>query len=176
MSDYRPGASSRAARLRTPEQFAAATGEGATWRAARQWLAASARVEPQDAGLERLGAAPMSSDPSADSSGESVHHSASALHPTPELGGVRFGFTVSRRQARRAVQRVMVKRVLREAARSATGTLNGLARDARVDVVLRLRAPLPKRPEMSLSQVKRTLRNEADSLIGQLARHLRADA
>jgi ribonuclease P protein component len=172
MSDCRPGALSRAARLRTPEQFAAATGERATWRAARQWLAASARVEPQVAGLEQPSAAAIASD----SSGESVDHSASAFHLTPETGRVRFGFTVSRRQARRAVQRAMVKRVLREAARVAAGTLNGLARDARVDVVLRLRAPLPPRSEMSLSQVKRTLRSEADSLISQLARHLRADA
>jgi ribonuclease P protein component len=104
-----------------------------------------------------------------------VAHSALAFHPAPKPGGVRFGFTVSRRQARRAVQRAMVKRVLREAARGAAGTLNGLAGDSGVDVVLRLRASLPKRSEMSLSQVKRTLRSEADSLIGQLARHLRAD-
>jgi RNase P protein component len=172
MSDCCPDASSRPARLRTPEQFAAATGERATWRAARQWLAASARVEPQGAGLERPAAVPIASD----SSGESVDHSASASPRTSRPCGVRFGFTVSRRQARRAVQRAMVKRVLREAVRSASGGLNGLARDTRVDVVLRLRAPLPQRSEMSLSQVKRTLRTEADSLIGQLARHLRADA
>ena len=172
MSDCGPGALSRAARLRTPGEFAAATGERATWRAARQWLAASARVQAHGAGLERPAAVPIASD----RSGERVDHSASALHRTPKPGGVRFGFTVSRRQARRAVQRAMVKRVLREAARSATGTLNGLARDAHVDVVLRLRAPLPQPSEMSLSQVKRTLRTEADSLIGQLARHLRADA
>jgi len=172
MSDCRPGALSRAARLRTPEQFAAATGGRATWRATRQWLAASARVEPQGAGLERPAAAAIASD----SSEESVDHPALAFDVAPRTGGVRFGFTVSRRQARRAVQRAMVKRVLREAARSAAGTLNGLAGLARLDVVLRLRAPLPRRSEMSLSQVKRTLRTEADSLIGQLARHLRADA
>jgi RNase P protein component len=172
MSDCRPGALSRAARLRTPEQFAATTGERATWRATRQWLAASARVEPQGAGLER----PIAATVSSDRSEESVDHSALAFDLVSRPGGVRFGFTVSRRQARRAVQRAMVKRVLREAARSAAGTLNGLAGDARVDMVLRLRAPLPRRSEMSLSQVKRTLRTEADSLIRQLARHLQAGA
>ena len=173
MSDCRPGALSRAARLRTPEQFAAASGERATWRASRQWLAASARVEPPGAGSECTQAAPIA----ADSSGSNVDHSASAFDRAPELAGVRFGFTVARRQARRAVERVMVKRVLREAARSAAGTLRSFAHEgARIDIVLRLRAPLPQRSEMSLSQVKRTLRTEADSLIGQLARHLRAGA
>ena len=168
MSDGRPDALSRAARLRTPEQFAAASGERATWRAARQWLAASARVDPRDAGLERLAAAPIS--------GDSVDNSASVFHPKPKLEGVRFGFTVGRRQARRAVERVMVKRVLREAARNGAGALRELARDCNLDVVLRLRAPLPERSEMSLALVKRSLRAEADSLLSQLARHLRAGA
>jgi RNase P protein component len=168
MSDGRPDALSRAARLRTPEQFAAASGERATWRAARQWLAASARVDPRDAGLGRLAAAPIS--------GDRVDNSASLLHLKPKLEGVRFGFTVGRRQARRAVERVMVKRVLREAARNGAGALRELARDGSLDVVLRLRAPLPERSEMSLALVKRSLRAEADSLLSQLARHLRAGA
>ncbi len=168
MRPCRPGALSRPARLRTPEQFAAASGERATWRAARQWLAASARVEPQGAGVEQRVAAPIS--------GDSVGNSASVFRLNPAPDSVRFGFTVGRRQARRAVERVMVKRVLREAARNAAGTLHSLARDCSIDVVLRLRAPLPERSEMSLSRVKRSLREQADSLIGQLARHLRAGA
>jgi RNase P protein component len=98
----------------------------------------------------------------------------------PESGSqtdaVRFGFTVGRRQARRAVRRVMVKRVLREAARNAAGTLRPLAGNRSLDVVLRLRSPLPDRSQMGLAQVKRSLRAEADSLIAQLARHLRASA
>jgi ribonuclease P protein component len=89
---------------------------------------------------------------------------------------VRFGLTVGRRQARRAVERAMVKRVLREAVRNAAGTLGELVRDRNLDLVLKLRAPLPERCEMSLAQVKRSLRTEADALIGQLARHLRAGA
>ena len=87
---------------------------------------------------------------------------------------MRFGFTVGRRQARRAVQRVMVKRVLREAARHAAPMLRPLARQRAVDVVMRLRSPLPEASQMGLAELKRALRGEADSLIAQLARHLRA--
>jgi ribonuclease P protein component len=163
MPEGSPGAFTRATRLRTPEQFAAAAGERATWRAARQWLAASARVESQAAGLELQ---PKSRD--------SVGNSTSVARLKPKTGGVRFGFTVGRRQARRAVQRAMVKRVLREAARNAAAGLRPLAGDRSVDLVLRLRSPLPERSQTSLSQLKRSLRTEADSLIAQLARHLRA--
>jgi ribonuclease P protein component len=87
-------------------------------------------------------------------------------------GGLRFGLTVARRQARRAVQRVMVKRVLREAVRNAAPTVRPLAGDRRVDLVLRLRSPLPKPSQMSWSQLKRALRSEADALLAQLVRHL----
>jgi hypothetical protein len=52
--------------------------------------------------------------------------------------------------------------------------LRPLAADRTVDVVLRLRSPLPGPSEMSRAQLKRSLRTEADSLIGQLARHLRS--
>jgi ribonuclease P protein component len=159
------GASTRATRLRTPAQFAAAAGERATWRATRQWLAASARVELEAPGLEGAAGAPKS--------GDGVNSSASALHSKPEVPHVRFGFTVGRRQARRAVQRAMVKRVLREAAHGATTHLCPLVRERAVDVVLRLRSPLPDRSQMGLSQLKRSLRAQADSLIAQLARHLR---
>jgi ribonuclease P protein component len=88
---------------------------------------------------------------------------------------VRFGFTVGRRQARLAVQRALVKRVLREAARNAAGTLRPLVLDRSVDIVLRLRSPLPDRCQMSRDRLKRALRSEADSLMAQLARHLRSD-
>jgi RNase P protein component len=88
--------------------------------------------------------------------------------------GIRFGFTVGRRQARRAVLRVMVKRVLRESARNGAASLCQLARGRGIDVVLRLRSPLPDPSKMGLSQLKRSLREEADSLIEQLGRHLAA--
>ena len=89
---------------------------------------------------------------------------------------VRFGFTVGRRQARRAAQRVMVKRVLREAARHAAEALRQVAGDRTVDLVLRLRSPLPDPAQMGLAMVKRSLRAEADALIAQLQRYLRAGA
>ena len=158
----------RVARLRTPEQFAAAVGERATWRASRQWVAASAWLGPRSDGPQLQDAAPRS--------GDSVGSLISLPGSESQTDAVRFGFTVGRRQARRAVQRVMVKRVLREAARNAAGTLRPLAGNRGLDVVLRLRSPLPDRSQMALAQVKRSLRAEADSLIGQLARHLRASA
>ncbi len=70
----------------------------------------------------------------------------------------------------------MVKRQLREAARSGVEALRPLVRGRSVDVVLRLRNPLPDRSEMSLSELKRALRSEADSLLAQLGRHLRGDS
>jgi len=70
----------------------------------------------------------------------------------------------------------MVKRVLREAARHAAGDLNELARDCGIDIVLRLRTPLPERSVIGLARLKAELRSEADSLLAQLARHLRAGA
>lgn len=88
--------------------------------------------------------------------------------------GIRFGFTVARRQARRAVQRVMVKRLLRESTRAAASELWAASGDRSFDLVLRLRSPLPDRSRMTLSQLKRELRAEADSLLAQFARHLRA--
>ena len=71
------------------------------------------------------------------------------------------------------MQRAMVKRQLREAARNAAEALRPLAQGRSVDLVLRLRSPLPARSEMNLSELKRSLRMEADSLLAQLARHLR---
>ncbi len=153
-------------RLRTAEQFAAVAAERATWRAARQWIAAAARIAPQSG-----------SGSAARISGDSVEHPASTDQFADRFdsqAGVRFGFTVGRRQARRAVQRVMVKRVLREAARHAAPMLRPLVRQCSVDVVMRLRSSLPEASQMGLAELKRSLRAEADSLIAQLARHLRA--
>ncbi|HUD24163.1 MAG TPA: ribonuclease P protein component [Burkholderiaceae bacterium] len=162
-----PGrALARSERLRTPRQFAALAGDRATWRAVRQWVAVTARVEPRTAESEP--------EFSARESRDTVEQSASATQLAPNGPGLRFGFTVGRRQARRAVQRTLVKRVLREAARHAAGTLRPLAQGVGLDIVLRLRNPLPKPTEMSLSQLKRSIRAEADSLLGQLARHLRS--
>jgi RNase P protein component len=86
---------------------------------------------------------------------------------------VRFGFTASRRHARRAVDRNCAKRVLREAARRHVEDLDAAAADRSVDIVLRLRAAVPDRGTLARSAWKTALRAEADALLEQLARRLR---
>jgi ribonuclease P protein component len=90
--------------------------------------------------------------------------------------GVRFGITVSRHQARRAVARNSVKRVLREAARNSAAQLQAAAQEQGVDILLRLKAPLPDPVAATWSLVKAQLRQEADSLIAQLRRQLLAQS
>jgi hypothetical protein len=70
----------------------------------------------------------------------------------PLAGPVRFGYTIGKRNARRAVDRNLIKRVLRESARAARTSLEAgvLAHNAScgaapadgVDLVFRLKAPL----------------------------------
>jgi ribonuclease P protein component len=86
---------------------------------------------------------------------------------------VRFGFTASRRHARRAVVRNTAKRVLREAARRHIGELDAVAANRSVDIVLRLKAAAPDRAVLARGAWKEALRAEADSLLTQLARRLR---
>jgi ribonuclease P protein component len=90
------------------------------------------------------------------------------------VAGIRFGITVSRRQARRAVARNTVKRVLREAARLRSDALAAALDDRRVDVLFRLKAPLPEAAASGWAQVKAQLRSEADSLLDQLLQALQA--
>lgn len=86
---------------------------------------------------------------------------------------VRFGFTASRRHARRAVDRNAVKRVLRESARRHLGLLDAAAAGRSVDIVLRLKSAVPGRGETAIASWKAALRLEADGLLEQLARRLR---
>lgn len=88
----------------------------------------------------------------------------------------RFGITVGKRNARRAVDRTLVKRVLREAARHAAPALDAAAGSDRVDVVLRLKAPLPPPRELPRPQLARLVRAEADQLLAQLVRALGSTA
>jgi len=80
---------------------------------------------------------------------------------------VRFGLTVGKRLARRAVDRVLVKRILREAARHCAPQLEALTRRD-LDIVLRLKAPLPERVTTTRTQLKRALREDADSVLRRL--------
>jgi ribonuclease P protein component len=87
---------------------------------------------------------------------------------------VRFGFTASRRHARRAVDRNAAKRVLREAARRHMEELDAAADRRSVDIVLRLKAAVPDRAALDRRAWKQALRAEADALLADLARRLRA--
>ncbi|HOX88580.1 MAG TPA: ribonuclease P protein component [Burkholderiaceae bacterium] len=92
-----------------------------------------------------------------------------------ELDPVRFGFTVGKRNARRAVDRNLVKRVLRESARHAFGQFATLAheRGLGLAVSLRLKAPLvPKGAAVARGELSRALRADCDALLTDLARHL----
>jgi ribonuclease P protein component len=84
---------------------------------------------------------------------------------------VRVGITVGKRMARKSVQRNLVKRVLRDAARHALPALQTSAA-RRVDVVLRLKAAFPDADRMTLTEFRRALRAEADVLLQRLAAHL----
>lgn len=86
---------------------------------------------------------------------------------------VRFGFTASRRQARRAVDRNAFKRVTREAARNRLAELDAAAGDRSVDVVMRLRATAPDGGPGERHSWKAALRAEADDLLDTLVRRLR---
>lgn len=99
---------------------------------------------------------------------------------TPADGhpAARLGLTISRRMARRAVDRALVKRVVRESFRHAAAALTDAAAAAgqRIDVSLRLaRALQPPghsaRPP--LTALKRELRADADQLFGAATERLR---
>jgi hypothetical protein len=90
---------------------------------------------------------------------------------------VRFGITVGKRNARRAIDRALVKRILREAGRHAAPTLERTcaSRGLQLDVAFRLKAPRDRAPAgkaLSLTAWRRVLRDEADSLLDRLDRHL----
>ena len=127
--------------LRAPE-FAAFLTSPAPWRAARFWLAVSV-ITP-------------------------TLSPASPLAPIPPASALRFGITVSRRQARRAVARNTVKRVLREAARHRAPVLEAALAGKTLDILFRLKAPLPDPATAGWAQVKAQLRREADGLLEQL--------
>jgi len=85
---------------------------------------------------------------------------------------VRVGVTVGRRMARKAVQRNLVKRILREAARLTLPQLTQAAAARRVDVVLRMRSAFPSAPEMPLAAFRHALRSDADLVLQRLITQL----
>jgi RNase P protein component len=161
--DYPP-----ARRLRTPAQFAATVGRegepvaGIRWRGGRRFIAAQARIVPM-------------TSPAVDAP-DPLRPAVAPSHELAPALRSRFGITVGKRNARLAVDRALIKRVLREAARHAAPALDAAAGDRRVDVVLRLKAPCPTKSALPRPQLKKLLRQEADELLAQLALALRRPA
>jgi hypothetical protein len=92
-------------------------------------------------------------------------------------GRVRLGITVSKRMARRAIDRALVKRIVREAFRHAASCIEGVAAASGVgvDISVRLKRPValpddPQRP--ALSPWRRALRAEADELLASVTSRL----
>jgi len=115
----------------------------------------------------------VTSDPQAIRAGRRWLSIAGRLHAAGDAVPVRFGFTASRRHARRAVDRNAAKRVLREAARRHVDALDAAAASRSVDVVLRLKAAVPDRSQLARDAWKAALREEAEALLELLARRLR---
>ena len=99
-----------------------------------------------------------------------------AAWSSSEQPGVRFGVTVGKRNARRAIDRAVVKRILREAGRHAAPALELTCarRGLRLDVAFRLKAVRDRAAEgqPALTPWRRVLRDEADALLDRLGRHL----
>ncbi len=89
--------------------------------------------------------------------------------PGDAAGCVRFGITVGKRNARRSVDRTLVKRIVREACRQYAQAFEGCAAHAaaRINIVLRLRAPLVNADGVPLPMRvwRRQVRADADSLL-----------
>ncbi len=84
-------------------------------------------------------------------------------------GSVRFGVTVGKRNARRSVDRTLVKRIVREACRHYAGAFEDCAAHAaaRIDIALRLRAPLVDAggAPLAMRVWRRQVRADADGLL-----------
>jgi len=114
----------------------------------------------------------VTSDPAAIRCGGRWLSLACRVAPAAAGALVRFGFTASRRHARRAIDRNAFKRIAREAARSRLAELDAAAGDRSVDVVLRLRTTAPDGGPGERRIWKAALRVEADDLLDALLRRL----
>ncbi len=92
-------------------------------------------------------------------------------------GSARLGITVSKRMARRAIDRALVKRIAREAFRHAASGLERIAAGSGVgvDISVRLKRAValpddPQRP--ALTPWRRALRAEADELLAVISSRL----
>lgn len=91
-------------------------------------------------------------------------------------GTVRFGVTVGKRNARRSVDRALVKRIVREACRHHAGAFEDCATQAsaRIDIALRLRAPLidADGAPLAMRVWRRQVRADADTLLQEVLTRL----
>lgn len=91
-------------------------------------------------------------------------------------GRVRFGVTVGKRNARRSVDRALIKRVVREACRHYAGTFDRCAAQApaRIDIALRLKSPLvdAHNAPLAMRVWRRQIRADADELLQEVLTHV----
>lgn len=153
----------RTQRLLSPAQFEHLRSAGhPKLRASRRWLSVAVLVESPAARDRR---STSLQGPATQTAGSPPAGSASSVR-------VRFGITAGKRNARRAVQRALVKRIAREAMRHAAPALERAAGGRAVDLVMRLKAPFPQPEAMPLAPFKRALRAEADQLLAMMASKL----
>lgn len=167
--DRHPFRFRRNQRLLSPAQFEHLRSAGhPKLRAARRWLSVALLVESPAARDRRTslqGQGGVDVMAATQTTGSPPAGSASSVR-------VRFGITVGKRNARRAVQRALVKRIAREAMRHAAPALERAAGGRAVDLVMRLKAPFPQPEAMPLAPFKRALRAEADQLLALMASKL----
>lgn len=91
-------------------------------------------------------------------------------------GHVRFGVTVGKRNARRSVDRALIKRIVREACRHQASAFEAHAAQGavRIDVVVRLKSPLTdgNGQALAMTQWRRQVRAEADALLERVLAEL----
>lgn len=89
---------------------------------------------------------------------------------TDQIGLVRFGFTVGKQNAHLSVERALVKRLLREKARTSRQTLIQALSDRQygLDINCRLKRRLPDCSQKDLSKKARKIliRNDIEKLFG----------
>ena len=102
--------------------------------------------------------------------------SANAQKFVEHQGRLRFGITVGKKNAHRSVDRALVKRILREAARQQAPDLVARLRELGVglDVSLRLRVPLNSVPgrDQGVRALRAELGRDAELLVSQVSRRL----
>ena len=106
----------------------------------------------------------------------SKYFSVNAMKFPENPGRLRYGITVGKRNAHRSVDRALVKRTLREAARKQAPALAALLGEQGVglDVSLRLKVSLKEIPgiDQGVCALKQSLRNDAQALMETLQRRL----